>query len=82
MVFDISDILTSPVDILYGREGEIPEEDLIQAVRDANLNNLPLDTQVGERGMNLSGGQRQRVCIARALIRSNFIRFFFWYSGF
>lgn len=53
----------------------ITEEDIVQAIRQANLNEfigeLPsgLDTLVGERGVNLSGGQRQRIALARALAR-------------
>ena len=52
------------------------EEELMQAVEKANINeflkDLPegLDTDVGEHGGKLSGGQKQRITIARALIRN------------
>ena len=61
--------------ITYGLE-HYTEEKLLQAVKDADINEfLPsfpkgLDTVVGEHGDKLSGGQRQRICIARALIRN------------
>lgn len=60
--------------ILMGA-GEVTEDQLMQAVRDAHVDEfmaqLPqgLDTRVGPRGSALSGGQRQRVAIARALLR-------------
>ena len=52
------------------------EEDLIKAIKDANvdefLGELPngIDTMIGENGGKLSGGQKQRITIARALIRN------------
>ncbi|HHP7243224.1 MAG TPA: ABC transporter ATP-binding protein [Elainellaceae cyanobacterium] len=60
--------------ILYGAES-VSDDDLWQAIRDANadefVRDLPdqLETRIGEDGMKLSGGQRQRIAIARALIR-------------
>lgn len=56
--------------------GDISEERIVQASRDANIHDfiqsLPegYATQVGTRGVSLSGGQRQRLAIARALIRN------------
>lgn len=53
----------------------VPEEQIIQAARDAdlyeNIMHFPegFDTRVGERGITLSGGQKQRVSIARAIVR-------------
>jgi len=60
--------------VTYGLPG-VPDEQLEQALRDANawelVQDLPdgWDTVVGQRGARLSGGQRQRLAIARALIR-------------
>jgi len=60
--------------VAYGL-GEIPDERVRAALRDANaldiVDALPdgWDTVVGERGARLSGGQRQRLAIARALVR-------------
>ena len=60
--------------ILMGA-GDVSDEALMQAVRDAHVDEflpqlpLGLDTRVGPRGSALSGGQRQRVAIARALLR-------------
>jgi ATP-binding cassette, subfamily B, bacterial PglK len=53
--------------------GEIDDDRVWRALRDAQLEDvildLPekLDATVGERGVRLSGGQRQRIGIARAL---------------
>ena len=62
--------------VLLGvNEGEISEEALHQACRDAGIHgfisSLPdgYNTDVGSAGVSLSGGQRQRISIARALIR-------------
>lgn len=61
--------------ITYGMS-KYSEEDLIKAVKDANvdefLGELPngIDTMIGENGGKLSGGQKQRITIARALIRN------------
>lgn len=59
--------------ILFPRP-QASEEDLLQAVRAANVDQFTdqfekgLDTVIGERGVKLSGGQRQRVAIARAIL--------------
>lgn len=57
-------------------DSTVPEADLIQACKDAEIHELVLnlsggyDAQLSEGGMNLSGGQRQRLEIARALVRN------------
>ncbi len=71
-VFLFSDTIRNNVS--FGM-GEVEEERIIQATRDAdlydNIMGFPkgFDTKIGERGITLSGGQKQRVSIARALIR-------------
>lgn len=61
--------------IAFGLNEELPQEDIIQAAKDAHIHHnieqfeLGYDTKVGERGITLSGGQKQRVSIARAIIR-------------
>jgi len=60
--------------VTYGL-GEVGDERVLQALRDANALEIVeaqpqgWDTVVGERGARLSGGQRQRLSIARALVR-------------
>ncbi|KAF1346480.1 multidrug resistance protein 1, 2, 3 [Delphinella strobiligena] len=63
--------------ILLGADrGDIPEEDVEKACRDANIYDfvmsLPdgMNTIVGSKGSMLSGGQKQRIAIARALLRN------------
>ena len=55
--------------IAYGKPDASAEE-IKKAALDAGLEELPLDTDVGERGSQLSGGQRQRVAIARAMLKN------------
>jgi ATP-binding cassette subfamily B (MDR/TAP) protein 1 len=62
--------------LLLGAEGDISEEDMFAAAREANchsfISKLPdgYDTLVGEQGGMLSGGQKQRVSIARAILKN------------
>ena len=62
--------------ILLGADrDDVPEEQIIQACRDANIYEFILSlpdgfaTIVGSKGSMLSGGQKQRIAIARALLR-------------
>lgn len=54
----------------------IPDDDIIAAIRDAQLEEMVarrpggLDAHLREGGADLSGGQRQRLEIARALVRN------------
>lgn len=60
--------------ITYGVKGEISQDEVIAAAKQAEIHEFVLtlpqgyDTLVSEMGTNLSGGQRQRIAIARALI--------------
>ncbi|KAL4793753.1 P-loop containing nucleoside triphosphate hydrolase protein [Aspergillus venezuelensis] len=62
--------------ILLGMEkGEISDERMIRACKDANIYDFVIslpqgfNTEVGSKGGMLSGGQKQRIAIARALLR-------------
>lgn len=71
-VFLFSDTIRN--NIAFGAD-KVPEEDIIQAAKDADLyENIQsfrkgFDTLLGERGVTLSGGQKQRTSIARAIVR-------------
>jgi ATP-binding cassette subfamily B protein len=60
--------------IAFGARGEVTQEQIEQAARDAQAHDFILSfpdgyqTVVGERGVTLSGGQRQRIAIARAFL--------------
>ena len=62
--------------ICYGLDRPVSEQELIEAVKQANaydfIMELPngFDTEVGELGGKLSGGERQRIAIARTLIKN------------
>jgi len=61
--------------IAYGRQDEVPLDEVIAAAKTASIHefiaSLPAgyDTEIGERGIRLSGGQKQRIAIARAVLR-------------
>ena len=44
--------------------------DMENALGSVGLGGLPLDREVGERGLSLSGGQRQRIALARTVVRN------------
>ena len=61
--------------IVYGSDGKISEETLIEVLQKARLYDyvmrLPdkFNTYIGDRGVKLSGGEKQRLSIARALLK-------------
>lgn len=61
--------------VAYGQK-DIPEETIINALKDADAYDFVLDlpdgiyTDIGSDGLKLSGGQMQRLAIARAIIRN------------
>lgn len=62
--------------ILYGINGKVDDEELIEYAKLANCHDFIMqfdegyDTMVGERGLKLSGGQRQRIDIARSFVKN------------
>jgi len=62
--------------ICYGtpKPGAVTDEMICKLARESNLdgflNELKLDTDVGERGTGISGGEQQRVAILRGLIKN------------
>lgn len=67
---------TIRVNLSFGLDRKVSDEDLWDALRDAHLDKeirrIPeqLDKVLGEEGQGLSGGQRQRLILARLLLRS------------
>lgn len=67
---------TIAVNVGYGALGQASDEQVMEALKAANLrdfvDSLPqgIHTPVGENAARLSGGQRQRLAIARALIKN------------
>ena len=61
--------------IAYGLEGEVTQEQIVEAAKLANCYDFitklrgGFDTFAGARGTQLSAGQKQRIAIARAAIR-------------
>ncbi|KAL6004053.1 ABC transporter B member 11 [Asimina triloba] len=66
---------TIRANIVYGRDGDATEAEIIAAAESANAHKFishlqqGYDTTVGERGIQLSGGQKQRLAIARAIMK-------------
>ncbi len=69
-IFLFSDTINSNLD--KGRKGQLPQEVLTRAAKDAAAHDFisklsdGYETVIGEKGVGLSGGQKQRVSIARA----------------
>ena len=45
------------------------DEEILQALKMAQIDNFALDKHIEQGGANASGGQKQRLCIARALLK-------------
>ncbi|KAK2877091.1 multidrug-resistance transporter mdr5 [Arthroderma sp. PD_2] len=62
--------------ILLGVTRDVPDEEIFEACKNANIHefiiSLPegYNTEAGSRGLSFSGGQRQRLATARALLRN------------
>ncbi|KAM5476044.1 multidrug-resistance transporter mdr5 [Microsporum audouinii] len=62
--------------ILLGVTRDVPDEEIHQACKNANIHDFIIslpegyNTEAGSRGLSFSGGQRQRLATARALLRN------------
>uniref|UniRef100_A0ACD5YPE4 Uncharacterized protein n=1 Tax=Avena sativa TaxID=4498 RepID=A0ACD5YPE4_AVESA len=66
---------TVRANIVYGKNEEVSEEDIIAVAQPANAHGFisglshGYDTSLGEHGVQLSGGQKQRIAIVRAILK-------------
>ena len=54
--------------MLWGNK-DATDEEIIEALKLAQIDNFKLDKIIEQGGANCSGGQKQRLCIARALLK-------------